>query len=180
MNILKKCFRGDNNSYTEETINNSNNSPSLGATKHNREQLTKFTPFVFKSTNYQRPENGIAVMGVQSCMRTVSVEKNTAGCEGYNITAGCIVKVFNNDLNKPNMSDMPVDLVDITNEKVVFRGYSLEAMSPSGWQKVDYSDYRFTVHYSNNSIFRYVLHMYDRNIEYVIGVNSAVYQDNIV
>ena len=49
-------------------------------------------------------------MGLQECFRTVCVEKNINGCNGYKLESGVgyIVKVFNDDLGRPNMSDKPM------------------------------------------------------------------------
>ena len=110
------------------------------------------------------------VMGLQQCLRTVSVEKNINGSSGYDIKPGdgYIVKVFNNDLGKPNMSDKPMRVKSISKDLVVLQGYPLRAMSPFGWMDVDYADYGLEVHYRNGEIEKCVLHMYDRDtyIEY--------------
>ena len=96
-------------------------------------------PFVFKSDCHQRFENGSEVRGLQQCIRTVSVEKNTNGCRGYKLTPGdgYIVKVFNDDLGNPNMSDKPMRIVSKTADKVELRGFPIEAQTPFGWQEVD-------------------------------------------
>lgn len=124
-------------------------------------------PFVFKSDCHQRFENGNEVMGLQQCVRTVSVEKNTNGCRGYKLNPGdgYIVKVFNDDLGKPNMSDKPMRIVSKTADKVELRGFPIEAQTPFGWQEVDYSDYGFTVYYTNGKVSKCVLHMFDRNVD---------------
>ena len=124
-------------------------------------------PFVFKSDCHQRFENGSEVMGLQQCIRTVSVEKNTNGCRGYKLSPGdgYIVKVFNDDLGKPNMSDKPMRIVSKTADKVELRGFPIEAQTPFGWQEVDYRDYGLTVYYTNGNVTKCVLHMFDRNID---------------
>lgn len=130
----------------------------------------EFKPFVFKSTCHQRYENIIPVKGLQRCLRTVSVEKNVNGCSGYMIKPGdgYIVKLFNNDIGQPNMSDKPMRVKSISNDLVVLQGYPLKAMSPFGWMDVDYSEYGLDVYYSNGEIEKCVLHMYERDtyIEY--------------
>lgn len=45
-------------------------------------------PFTFKSNQHQRYENGFPVLGVQECLRTLSVEKNINGCSGYQLKNG--------------------------------------------------------------------------------------------
>lgn len=129
-------------------------------------------PFVFKSNCHQRYENGLPKMGLQKCMRTVSVVKNTDGCQGYRLNPGIgyIVKIFNDDLGKPNMSDKPMKVVRKNAAFIELRGFPIEAMSPFGWQEVDYSDYGFFVYYKNSMVEKCVLHMYDRDvkIEYIL------------
>ncbi len=140
-----------------------------------------FEPFVFKSNCHQRYEEGNPVMGLQHCIRTVCVEKNTHGCSGYKLTPGIgyIVKIYNDDLGKPNMSDKPMEIVSIEEDKVELRGFVIEAQSPFGWQEIDYSVYGFTIYYCKGKVSKCVLHMYDRNIylEYLIEeskpLNSA-------
>ena len=129
-------------------------------------EMQSMEPFVFKSNCHQRYENGRPVMGLQECIRTVTVEKNTSGCKGYRLEPGkgFIVKIFNNDLNKPNMSDKPMIVVSKTDTSVELRGFPIEAQSPFGWQEVDYSDYGLMVYYEGGKVSRCVLHMYDRNI----------------
>lgn len=124
-------------------------------------------PFVFKSDCHQRFENSSEVMGLQHCIRTVSVEKNTNGCHGYKLNPGdgYIVKVFNDDLGKPNMSDKPMRIISKTADKIELRGFPIEAQTPFGWQEVDYRDYGLTVYYSNGRVSKCVLHMFDRNVD---------------
>lgn len=135
-------------------------------------------PFVFKSDCHQRFENGREVMGLQQCGRTVSVEKNTSGCRGYKLTPGdgYIVKVFNEDIGKPNMSDKPMRLVSKTADKVELRGFPIEAQTPIGWQMVDYRDYGLTVYYTNGKVSKCVLHMFDRNID--LEYRKSVYTES--
>lgn len=133
-------------------------------------EVSTIEPFVFNSTSHQRYQGGNPVMGLQQCGRTVRVEKNTNGCPGYRLQPGkgYIVKVFNDDLNKPNMSDKPMVVVKKTPEMVELRGFPIEAQTPFGWQEIDYSVYGFKVYYEKGKVAKCVLHMYDRNtwIEY--------------
>lgn len=143
-----------------------------------KENNVSFTPFVFRSNQHKRYEQGNAVMGEQNHVRTVRVEKNTDGCKGYKLEPGrgYIIKIYNDDLGKSNISDKPMDLISLRDEKAVFRGFPIEAMSPFGWQEVDYRDYGLTVYYTNGEVSRCVLHMYDRNvdIEYINTDSVAV------
>ena len=134
--------------------------------KAEREQKKSIQPFTFRSNCHQRYENDTPVMGLQECIRTVSMVKNTDGCPGYKLAPGVgyIVKIYNDDLGKPNMSDKPMKVVKKTADMVELRGFPIEARSPFGWQEVDYSDYGFVVYYKNGQVEKCVLHMYDRNI----------------
>lgn len=137
----------------------------------NSSNVLTITPFVFQSTSHQRYENNVPVLGLQKCLRTVIVEKNTNGCKGYRLSPGIgyIVKIYNDDLQKPNMSDKPMLVVNKTFNKTELRGYPIEAQGPFGWVDVDYSDYGLTVYYKNDKVEKCVLHMFDRNtdIEYM-------------
>lgn len=123
-------------------------------------------PFVFKSNQHQRYENGLPTNGLQNCIRTVSLELNTNGCPGYKLNPGdgYIVKIFNDDLGKPQMADKPMRLYRKSDTSVEFRGYEVLAMTPFGYDKIDQSDYSFIVYYENGIVSKCVLHMLDRNI----------------
>lgn len=142
----------------------------LSETGGTQSKSNEFRPFVFRSTYHQRYVNIMPVRGLQFCVRTVSVEKNTHGCSGYDIKPGdgYIVKLFNNDLGKPNMSDKPMRVKSITKDMVLLKGYPFKAMSPFGWVEVDYSVYGLEVHYLNGEVVKCVFHMYERDtyIEY--------------
>lgn len=146
-------------------------SSTTGAQKHTKVETTisslTIEPFVFTSNCHQRYEKGSEVMGLQVCGRTVRVEKNTDGCKGYKLTPGdgYIVKVFNDDLGKPNMSDKPMRVISKTTEKIELRGFPIEAQTPFGWQEVDYRDYGLTIYYSGDRVSKCVLHMFDRNVD---------------
>lgn len=140
------------------------------------EQEKVFKSFTFKSDCHQRYESGIPIQGLQECSRTVSVVKNTDGCPGYRLEPGVgyIVKIYNDDLGKPNMSDKPMRLVSKTADKVEFVGFPIEAQTPFGWQEVDYRDYGLTVYYSNGEVSKCVLHMFDRSIDLEYRSNSII------
>ncbi len=135
--------------------------------KKRMEQQYSIKPFVFKSTQHHRYQDGAPVGDLQQCVRTLTVEKNVNGCKGYKITPGVgyIVKLFNDDLGRPQMSDKPMKVVSKTAPKVELRGYPLEAMGPFGWMDVDYSDYGLTVYYKNDEVDKCVFHMFDRNVD---------------
>lgn len=135
-------------------------------------------PFTFKSNCHQRYENGSPVKGEQECSRTVSVIKNTNGHPSYRLEPGIgyIVKIYNDDLGKPNMSDKPMKVIRKTETFIELRGFPIDAQSPFGWQEVDYSDYGFIVYYKNGQVEKCVLHMYDRNVRIEYYKKEVSYQ----
>lgn len=143
-----------------------------------RARMMTIEPFVFKSNCHQRYEGAYPKMGLQECLRTVSVVKNTNGCNGYQLQSGdgYIVKIFNDDAGKPNMADKPMRVVRKTDTSVELRGYKVNAQTPFGWQEIDLADYGLLVHYENGKISKCVLHMYDRNtfIEYRTQSNETL------
>lgn len=134
---------------------------------YSNDNSNSISPFVFHSGHHQRYEDGIAVRGLQTCGRTVQLEKNTNGCKGYRIQPGdgYIVKIFNEDIGKPNMSDKPMRIVSQSNDKIELQGYPLDAMGPFGWMQVDYSDYGLTVYLTNGEVEKCVFHMFDRGVD---------------
>ena len=143
-----------------------------------RARMMTIEPFVFKSNCHQRYEGAYPKMGLQECLRTVSVVKNTNGCSGYLLQPGdgYIIKIFNDDAGKPNMADKPMRVVRKTDTSVELRGYKVNALTPFGWQEIDLADYGLLVHYENGKICKCVLHMYDRNtfIEYRTQSNDPL------
>ena len=143
-----------------------------------RARMMTIEPFVFKSNCHQRYEGAYPKMGLQECLRTVSVVKNTNGCSGYQLQPGdgYIIKIFNDDAGKPNMADKPMRVVRKTDTSVELRGYKVNAQTPFGWQEIDLADYGLLVHYENGKICKCVLHMYDRNtfIEYRTQSNEPL------
>ena len=143
-----------------------------------RARMMTIEPFVFKSNCHQRYEGAYPKMGLQECLRTVSVVKNTNGCSGYQLQPGdgYIIKIFNDDAGKPNMADKPMRVVRKTDTSVELRGYKVNAQTPFGWQEIDLADYGLLVHYENGKICKCVLHMYDRNtfIEYRTQSNDPL------
>lgn len=138
--------------------------------------------FIFKSNEHQRYEYESPVMGLQKCLRTIVVEANKNGCEGYKIKPGdgYIVKIFNNDTANAQMSAKPMRLIQVTDSFIELRGYPLLALSLFGWQPLDYSTYGFFIHYANGRITHCDLHMFDRNvrIEYRYTTPNDLIEDS--
>ena len=123
-------------------------------------------PFVFASNQHQRYENGKPKGDAQNCIRTVTVELNTKGCPGYKLEPGdgYIIKIYNDDLDKPQMADKPMRIYRKSQTSVEFRGFPIKAQTPFGWQEIDLSDYSFIVYYESGKVSKCVLHMHDRNV----------------
>ena len=121
---------------------------------------------IFRSNEHQRYESGIPVMGLQKCLRTIQIEVNNEGCQGYNIEPGdgYILKIFNDDTQTSLMSAKPMRLYNHTENTIELRGYPLMALSPFGWQPVDYSSYSFVIYVNNGIISKCEMRMLDRDL----------------
>ena len=51
-----------------------------------------------------------------------------------------------------------------TDNMIELRGYPLLALSPFGWQPVDYSSYSFVLHIDNGTITKCEMRMLDRDV----------------
>ena len=122
--------------------------------------------FTFQSNQHQRYEKGAPVKGIQNCIRTITVEKNSKGCNGYRLEPGdgYIIKIFNNELGRPQMADKPMRICRRSETSIEFRGFPILAQTPFGWQEIDLSDYGLIVYYENGIVSKCVLHMFDRNV----------------
>jgi tetratricopeptide (TPR) repeat protein len=116
--------------------------------------------FIFKSYDHLRYENGRHVSGPHGgANRTVKVEPNISGGEGYTVT------VYNLDGNHPvwqnnvQMSPKQMKVIQQTNDKIVLRGYGQDTLGSS------FADYGLTVHMKNGAIEKCILHMFDRNVD---------------
>ncbi len=137
------------------------------AQKKEESLYSDLEPFVFKSDQHQRYEDGTPVRGLQICGRTVILEKNTSGCKGYQVRPGdgFIVRLINEDTGKPQMAAKPMRIYKVSGNRVELRGYTVSAQTPFGWQEFDMSDYGLSVFYENESVSKCILHMYDRNVD---------------
>ena len=129
--------------------------------------------FIFHSSAQNRYENGICVGSMSDVHRAVQVEPSTDGCEGYNLVEsdGYIVTIYNLDGNHPRwnsnvqMASKPMRIESQTADRIVLRGYPLEALSPFGWIDFDCSDYGLSIYLKDGEIEKCVLHMYDRGVD---------------
>lgn len=130
------------------------------------ENSNSFQPFTFESNCHQRHEFNHPAKGLQQCIRTISVRKNTDGCPGYILEPGVgyIVSICEAQGNRI-MSDKPMKLIEKTESIAELRGFPIVAKAPWGWQEVDYRDYGLTVYYSNGDVSKCIFHMFDRNVD---------------
>lgn len=116
--------------------------------------------FEFKSSDHIRYQNGIDVSGHNSgCNRTIRIEKNTNGGEGYTIT------IFNDDSIHPfwgnNIQMAPKQMKIIRSNKnlIHMRGYGFDIMGNN------FSDYGLSLEFCSGKLLSCTLHLFDRNIE---------------
>ena len=130
--------------------------------------------FTFKSSDHLRYENGVHVAGPHGgANRAVKVEPNINGCNGYNIQGGdgYIVTIYNLDgmhpawQNNVQMSPKPMRIVSQSVDKIVLRGYRVQAMSPFGWIDFNGEDYGLTIYIQDEEVDKCVLHLHDRKID---------------
>lgn len=130
--------------------------------------------FIFKSSDHLRYENGVHVAGPHGgANRAVKVEPNLNGCNGYNIPSGegYIVTIYNLDgphpiwQNNVQMSPKPMQVVSQSADKIVLRGYPVQAMSPFGWIDFNGQDYGLTIYLKNKEVDKCVLHMHNRKVD---------------
>lgn len=131
--------------------------------------------FFFESSNHLRYENGEIVAGPHpaGASRAVKVEPNINGCSGYNVNGGegYIVTIYNMDgvlpiwQNNVQMSPKPMRVVSQSADKIVLRGYPVQAMSPFGWVDFDGQDYGLTIYIKNEEVEKCVLHLHDRKVD---------------
>jgi len=144
--------------------------------------------FVYKSSSHLRFENGKIINELQDeANRAIKVEPNINGCKGYNIDdgEGFIVTLYNLDGKHPiwsdnvQMSPKPMKIVSQSAEKIVLRGYSMQAMSPFGWVDFSGDDYGLSIFIKNNQVDKCILHMHERNvnIEYLKAGNEIEEND---
>ena len=120
------------------------------------------------SSRHQRYEQCVPVRGVQYCKRAIII-KNQDFRELIDIpdylldVEGFVVKMYNMDAGDSNgyypemMSPKLMQMVSDKTDKIELRGVPL----------LNFSDYAITLHLINRKVDRCVLHMLDRDIEYM-------------
>ena len=100
---------------------------------------------VFESHSHQRFEGGLPKQGIQTCNRTIKIEKNINGCKGYQLTPGdgFIVSIINMDGNHPlwgdnyQISPKPMRVIDQSTSHISLRGYEVLAQTP---KQINYNE----------------------------------------
>jgi len=142
--------------------------------KHNQKEID-LDDITFVSNSHQRYENRIPIKGIQKARRSIKIEKNINGCEGYKIKPGegYIVTIYNLEGNHPlwgnniQMSPKPMKIVSKSTDKIVLRGYLVQALTPFGWIDFNGEDYGLSIFIKNGEIDKCVMHMHDRNVDIV-------------
>lgn len=129
---------------------------------------------IFSSNEHQRYEGGKPVMGLQRCRRTIHIEINRGDIEEYLVKPddGFIVRIFNDAAGTAQMSAKPMRIYRRTDSIIELRGYRVHAMTPFGWQEVDYSSYSFLVFFNNGNICQCAMCMLDRGVIIVYRQNQ--------
>lgn len=126
---------------------------------------------VLYSSQHQRYQNGIPVMGMQFCNRMIKIENKFFKeiFKGVDVTPeeGFLVTMWNIDTPSPTSQMQPklMEMIEDTGDKILLRGVTIR----SKWVVMhDNKDYGITLHLKNRKVVKCVLHMYDRNtdIEY--------------
>lgn len=135
---------------------------------------------LFKSNEHQRYENGQPVMGLQHCQRTIQIEINKGDIQEYLLKPndGFIVRIYNDDEGCGQMSAKPMKIYRQTDNVVELRGYPVQAITPFGWQPIDYSTYSFLVFFNNGEICQCAMCMLDRGVVIVYRYNNDKQIDN--
>lgn len=114
----------------------------------------------FHSSDHIRYQNGIDVSGHNyGCNRTIKIEKNISGDEGYTVT------IFNDDSVHPfwgtniQMAPKQMKIVNKKTNLVELRGFGHDPMGNS------FSNYGITIEFSGQIIKNITLHMFDRGVD---------------
>lgn len=175
-NINIEMFVSHKNTFDIENVNLQNKKYD-----NEEEQIPSILRevLVFKSNEHQRFEHGVPVKGLQKCLRTIQIEVNKNGCKGYDIKPGdgFIVRMFNNDNGSAQMSAKPMRLYKKEDDMIELRGYPLMAISPFGWQPVDYSEFSLTLHLENGVWKKCCLHLLDRDVVIEYRYKNTINKD---
>lgn len=114
----------------------------------------------YHSSDHIRYQNGIDVSGHNyGCNRTIRIENNISGGEGYTVT------IFNDDSVHPlwgtnvQMAPKQMKIISNTSNIVVLRGFGHDPMGNS------FSSYGITIKFSGQVIEYITLHMLDRGVD---------------
>ncbi len=130
----------------------------------------------FRSTKHTRYENGALAKPTIECNRTICIDINTNGYQGYRLVPGdgYIVSIINEDGIHPiwgnniQMSAKPMRIERKNGNQILLKGYSVLAETPWGLTRVDLSTYGLTIDTNEyGHIEKCILHLYDRNVEIV-------------
>ena len=116
----------------------------------------------FKSSDHIRFQNGQDVSGHNyNCHRTVRIESNIEGREGYTVS------IMNDDSIHPlwgnniQMAPKQMRVISVEPGRVVLQGYGVDRMGAS------FADYALTIVFENDEVTSCILHMIDRNVDLI-------------
>lgn len=127
------------------------------------------------SHSHQRYQNGVPVMGKQTCDRAIIVQNKKFedlfnGCKNVEPSEGYIVRLINIDINQDQMMPKLMKLERDNGDSILLKGITLKVMGITP-QSADHKDYGLKLLLRNRNVVKCILYMYDRNteIEYIIG-----------
>ena len=63
------------------------------------------------------------------------------------------------------MSPKPMRIVSRVQDRIILRGYTVQAMSPFGWIDFEGQNYGLTIILKDDKVEKCVLHMHDRKVD---------------
>lgn len=116
--------------------------------------------FIFHSSDHIRYQNGQDVSGHNyGCNRSIKIQHNISGGEGYTIT------IFNDDAVHPlwgnniQMAPKQMKVVSVNANAVILKGFGFDSMG------FPFSNYGLTIIFIEERIEKCILHMLDRRID---------------
>lgn len=143
-------------SFISDLISGSNN-PCIGAVE-------------FKSSDHIRYEHGVDVSGHNyNCHRTIKIEKNIRGREGYSVT------VYNDDGVHPlwgnniQISTKPMKVISKKNGEIELRGYGYDetGLALGAGDAASFANYGLSIKHNGQKIVSCTMHLIERGVDLV-------------
>jgi len=117
---------------------------------------------LFESYSHLRYENGRQTKPEPTiCDRAIEIEsKHCNGSEGYLVT---IHNVDARNSYHVTMAPKPMKVIEVTNEKIVLRGFGIYDAEGMLGGPIPYANYGLTIFLKNGIVDKVILHMYDKD-----------------